>query len=232
MKKTGWSVTWVLAVAIGFAFRNGWLYVPDRWNPWAPLSVDEAPNFLTRYKLDRLAGDPLLCRSVLKGTALHYTLQPDRDAANGCGWDNAVRITATPTRVSQPFVLECPAAAALALWERYSVQPLAQRYFGEAVTRIDHFGSYACRNVVGGAADGRRSEHAYANALDVAGFVLADGRAVRVASDWRDDLARARFLHQVHDEACRYWNVVLGPDYNAAHHDHLHLDRGPGRACR
>jgi hypothetical protein len=26
--------------------------------------------------------------------------------------------------------------------------------------------------------------------------------------------------------------VVLGPEYNAAHHDHFHLDRGPLMRCK
>ena len=108
-----------------------------------------------------------------------------------------MRITATPTPVSQPFVLECPAAVALALWERHSVQPLARRLLGAPVARIDHVGSFACRNI-GGEAGGRRSEHASANALDVAGFVLANGRTIRVARDWGADNPRGRFLREVH----------------------------------
>ena len=162
---------------------------------------------------------------------MRYAVEPDRDTGPACGWSNAVRITATPARVSQPFVLECPAAVALALWERHAVEPLALQYFGAAPTRIDHFGSYACRNIKG-AAVGQRSEHASANALDVAGFAFADGSSVRVASDWHRDDARGRFLRAVHDAGCQFWNVVLGPDYNVAHRDHLHLDLGRYRACR
>jgi hypothetical protein len=42
----------------------------------------------------------------------------------------------------------------------------------------------------------------------------------------------AGFLHQVHDDACSVFHVVLGPDYNAVHSTHFHLDMGPSRACR
>ena len=111
------------------------------------------------------------------------------------------------------------------------MQPLARRLLGAPVVRIDHFGSFACRTI-GGEAGGRRSEHARANAFDVAGFVLANGRAVRVARDWNAAGPPGRFLREVHAGACRFWNVVLGPDYNAAHRDHVHLDRGAFRACR
>jgi hypothetical protein len=227
----GLAVLVIGAAVIGSWFA-GWLQVPDRWNPWAPLTLKDRPNFLTGYKLTRLEQDAPACQAALQTTALRYLPQPDRDGADGCGWRHAVRITATPSRVSQPFVLECSAAMALALWERHTLQPLARLHLGAEVVRIDHLGSYACRNI-GGEDGARRSEHASANAFDVAGFLLADGRSVRVAADWsRGDDARSRFLHELHDGACRYWNVVLGPDYNAAHRDHLHLDRGRYRACR
>ena len=43
---------------------------------------------------------------------------------------------------------------------------------------------------------------------------------------------KADFLRQVRDGACHGFSVVLGPDYNAAHRDHFHLDRGHYRVCR
>src|SRR5688500_8965810 len=211
------------AAGVAFALWSGRLQVPDRWNPWAPLAIADEPNLLTGFKLGRLADDAPLCRSVLATSALRYTPQADRRVDGDCGWRDAVRVSATPSAVSQPFVLACPAAVALALWERHSVQPAARRLLGAPVVRIDHFGSFACRNI-GGEAGGRRSEHAQANAFDVAGFGLADGRSVRVARDWHLDAPSAAFLREVHAGACRFWNVVLGPDYNAAHRDHLHLD--------
>jgi len=221
------------ALLVGFASAvgSGRLAVPDRWNRWAPLSIADEPNLLTGYKLGRLADDPPACRAALGASGMRHAAQPDRRIDGDCGWSDAVRITATPTPVSQPFVLECPAAVAFALWERHSVQPLARRLLGSPVARIDHFGSFAGRNI-GGEAGGRRSEHASANALDVAGFVLANGDTVRVARDWSAEGPRGRFLRAIHAGACGFWNVVLGPDYNAAHRDHLHLDRGAFRACR
>jgi hypothetical protein len=83
-----------------------------------------------------------------------------------------------------------------------------------------------------GQESGRVSQHATANALDVAGFRLADGRRITVAADWADEGDEGRFLRAVRDGACRSFETVLGPEYNAAHRDHLHLDRGPYRVCR
>ena len=115
--------------------------------------------------------------------------------------------------------------------ERQALQPAAREILGSEVAAIDHYGAYACRRVYG-QGEGRVSEHAYANALDVAGFRLRDGRRVTVAADWSDQGEEGRFLRAVRDGACRTFGTVLGPEYNAAHRDHLHLDRGPYRVCR
>jgi len=84
---------------------------------------------------------------------------------------------------------------------------------------------------------GACSEHATADAVDVAGFVLAGGKRITVVRDWQGDDAEARFLHEVRDGACRLFATTLSPDYNAAHRDHLHLDQAERgswgwRACR
>ncbi len=204
-----------LAVAAGgtaLALGAGLLVVPDRWNPWVSLDVREPPGWLTGFRLARLSSDDALCRRVLEQAEMRWEPLPDRVTGEGCGFRNAVRISRTSGRVAQPFAASCRLAVSLALWERHVVQPAARSTFGEAVARLEHFGSYACRNVYG-RATGRRSRHATADALDVAGFVLESGRAVR-------------------DGACPLFGAVLSPDYDAAHRDHLHLERGSLGVCR
>ena len=222
-------LTMVLAAVI--ALRNDDVTIPARWNPWAPLQVAETPNLLTRFKLSTLSADADLCRSVLADTDMQYDVIADEETGPECGFQDAVRINATPAEVGGPFALTCRAAVSLALWERHSVQPAAQRHFGQPVRRFEHFGSYSCRNVYGRPA-ATRSRHATAEAWDVAGFVLQDGTRIRIASDWQKTGEEAAFLRDVRDGACRFFDGVLSPDYNAAHHDHLHLDRGPHRICR
>jgi hypothetical protein len=257
------------AAGLAVAVRSGRLALPPEWDPRAPLSVDAAPNLLTRWKLARLSSDPAACRAVLEASGAAFSPVEPMRTGGGCGWDDAVRIRATGVAYSPPFVLSCPAAVSLALWERHALQPAARAHFGAPVTRIDHLGSYACRNVYG-QAEGRRSRHATADALDIAGFRWADGRRVTLLRDWappaipqppaaqvraadragdrgdaqaddRPDRApgaaaprapAARFLQEARDGACRFFDGVLGPDYNAAHRDHFHLDRGPYRICR
>jgi hypothetical protein len=244
-----WLFLIFIAAALWLAVQRGLLVVPDRWNPWAPLVIADEPNFLTSWKLARASGDDALCRNVLNQTSdLAFVELPDRVTGQNCGFSNAVRIERTSVDVGEPFALSCRATLSLALWERHVLQPEAERTFDSRVTRIEHFGSYACRNLYG-RADGARSRHATADAFDVAGFRLADGRRIRVVGDWDETMAsrsparqppvvadeptgEARFLKAVHRGACRYFDAVLGPDYNAAHADHFHFDRGGFRTCR
>lgn len=224
----------LLLIAAGLALWQGhgrWWQLPDRHNPWAPLAWDEGPGWLTRHKLRRLAADPAACLTFLRSTPWQFEPQPDRVTGPGCGLNNVVRVRRTQLQVGDSFLLSCPAAASLALWERHVLQPAAQATLGEPVSRLLHFGSYACRNVYG-RAQGARSQHATADALDVSGFVLLGGRRITVAGDWAGDDEASRFLRQVHDGACGLFDGVLGPGYNRAHADHLHLDRGPYRLCR
>ena len=86
-----------------------------------------------------------------------------------------------------------------------------------------HVGSYSCRRLYD-RAEGRFSEHSTADAIDIVGFDLADGRRVSVLEDWNGGGPEAAFLRDVRDGACRLFSTVLSPDYNQAHRDHLHLD--------
>ena len=102
----------------------------------------------------------------------------------------------------------------------------------EPVTRIESFGTYACRPL-NGVAGNRLSEHGRANAVDIAAFTFADGRRVTVLQGWNgEDEAVRRFLRAVHQAGCRRFDVGMGPDSNAFHRDHLHFDMGQSRYCR
>jgi hypothetical protein len=217
------------AVAAASVWR-GWLSLPPQWDPWAPLDVKAEPNVLTRYKLMRLRDDPRLCDQALDSSGLRVTHQADSPGAT-CPLINALRVQGGAVALSSSFLASCRLAVSFALFEHHALQPAAQAVYGQAVTRVDHLGSFACRNVYG-RENGRRSQHATANALDIAGFRLADGRAINVLKDWPKDSQDARFLRKVRDGACDLFSGVLSPDYNAAHRDHFHLDVGPWRVCR
>jgi hypothetical protein len=205
--------------------------IPPRWNPWAPLRIADVPNALTPLKLARLGRDAALCRAVLADAPVQATPVPDRELGPGCRLANALRVTRTRFELDTPFLISCRGAVALALWEAHSVQPQAVRILGAPVARMQHLGSLACRDVA--RAPGRRSRHAQADALDVAGFTLRDGRRVSVLRDWRAAAAPpGRFLRALRRGACRSFDGVLGPDYDAAHANHLHLEVGGWHYCR
>ncbi len=225
----GFSLLLILAIVLGV--WRGWVALPAEWNPWAPLDVRAMPNLLTRYKLARLQDDPALCDQVLATSGLRVSRQADSQADAACPLRNTLRVQGADVGLSSSFLASCPLAVAFALFERHSLQPVAQAVFGQAVTRVDHLGSFACRNVYN-RAEGRLSQHATANALDIAGFRLADGRSISVLKDWPGEGERGQFLRQVRDAACKDFNVVLSPDYNAAHHNHFHLDMGRWGVCR
>ncbi len=205
--------------------------IPPRWNPWAPIRLAEAPGFLTSFKLQNLRDDPAACRAILDAAGFVYRDLPDQVTGPGCGFHDAVRIERSAVAYGGGFAATCPLAAGLALFERHVLQPAAQAAFGESVVAVDHLGSYACRNMNNRNA-GRRSQHATANALDIAGVVLADGARVTLTQDWDGGGAKAAFLHRLHDDGCAIFSVVLGPDHDAAHRSHLHVDLGGLTYCR
>lgn len=218
-----------LAIAVGFVFVSlGVVTVPPSYNPWRPLDVREEPNVLTRYKLARLERAPAECAAVLRRADVASTPVPDQVTGEGCGFANAVRVSRAG---AEGFVATCPLAVAFALFDTHVLQPSAQKHLGQSAARVLHAGSYACRNI-NHRVRGRRSEHATANALDVAGFVLSDGTRVSVLQDWNEGGRRAAFLRDVRAGGCRFFDVVLSPDFNDAHRDHFHFDMGRFRACR
>lgn len=208
--------------------------------PWTELDLTRPVGLFTGRKLAALGEEPALCRALMDRAGIRFTRLPPRHGGPACSYDEAVRFTSGGSRqidfAPADLGTSCPVAAALALWEWHVVQPAAQRHFGTRVARIDHYGSYSCRRISGReAADW--SEHATANAVDIAGFRLSDGRRLTIAGDWPGDNAEAAFLREVRDGACDLFATVLSPDYNAAHRDHLHFDQAQrgargGRACR
>lgn len=208
--------------------------------PWTRLDLTRPVGAFTGRKLASLAGEGERCRALLAEAGVRFVALPPRRFTAQCGYEDAVRFAPGGSLSIdwRPADLgtSCPVAAALALWEWHVVQPAALRHFGRRVAAIDDFGSYSCRRLYG-RGSGAWSEHATANAVDVAGFRLEDGRRISVLADWASDDPRRAFLREVRDGACRLFATVLSPDYNAAHRDHLHLDQAPRgmagwRACR
>lgn len=151
------------------------------------------------------------------------------------GRGTRMAMASQPAALSPTATLACPLVSALDRWVAEGVQPAAQKWFGSQVATIKQISAYSCRGMVG-AGISHVSEHAFGNALDVAGFVLADGRKISVQEGWRGSPEEQGFLHDVQLAACDTFTTVLAPGYNAAHYNHIHVDlmrRASGRRpCR
>jgi hypothetical protein len=207
--------------------------VPPQHKPWTPLRLIDPVGAATGIKVVSAAADPAQCRAILREAGVNFTEVPARMtpqmAQLGCSMDDAIVVEGGRADLGDP-VMTCGQALAVSIWERQVLQPAAYDLLGAGVSRIDQFGSYSCRRIYGGAT-GNLSQHATANALDVGGMRLTDGRRVSVKSDWADPGPKGQFLRRVRDQGCKLFGTVLSPDYNAAHHDHLHLDMGRTGLC-
>ena len=172
----------------------------------------------------------LVTRTALGGpdnSSYCGALQPFEMAAADDG-----RITLKPAAL-----LRCNMIPVVESWIRDMLEPEVWRHYGVPLVELKVAASYSCRpmNNQSGA---RLSEHGHANALDIAEFHLADGRVVSVSRGWYGSPADRSFLRSVHAGACGPFTTVLGPEQDAHHRDHFHLDLarhgkdGQGRYCK
>ncbi|MET0936032.1 MAG: extensin family protein [Luteibacter sp.] len=225
------TLLFLLLAAIGvLVWTSGWR-PPDRYNPWAPLDLEAEPDVFLRFKLARLGDSPAMCRTALSDAGAVFTPVADHEGDGGCGWSDAVRLSSIgEARFASPVLLTCPLAASLAMFHRHALQPDAMAAFGSPVRLVEHVGSYACRNVYH-RDQAPLSRHALADALDVTGWRLADGRRVTIEKGWVSP-GDSAFLHDLQRDGCRYFGAFLGPDYNAAHRTHFHLQGAGFGGCR
>jgi hypothetical protein len=234
MRGRGWRRLFLLALAACSAFlflRQGWL--PSPVNPLPAIDLAIPRPWFTDWRLAAIRHEPALCRQVMREPIV--AAQPIADAAakDGCGHANAIRITRAGGARITADRMTCELGAALALWIEHEVQPAALVILGQRVIGIGHMGTYACRNIIGRRyLPPIRSQHASANAIDISAFTLADGRQISVKQHWSGRSRESDFLREVHERACPYFRAVLGPQFNADHADHFHLDRGLIRRCR
>jgi hypothetical protein len=188
------------------------------------------------------AEEACLSRGLVQPSA-YITPTREIDGPGICGLYHPFKVSAlanASVAIDKPVTLDCPMIPALESWLAESVQPIAQARFGQPVVGLKVFGAYSCRGIdnIEGA---QLSEHAFGNAIDVAGFQLADGRSVSIVEDWKKtDSQESAFLHEVHAGACQHFTTVLGPGADVFHYNHFHLDlamhgatsTGPRRYCK
>jgi hypothetical protein len=174
------------------------------------------------------------CLADLGARAASFTPLPDQYYGGGCAMTNAVRLVSLSGDQSSLALtnlgpVTCPLANSFAGWARFGVDRAARAVLGSPLVKIETMGSYNCRNVAG---TDHRSAHATGSAIDVSGFVLADGRRITVLGNWSAGTSAEReFLHIIEQSACKRFGTVLGPDYNPAHHNHFHVELSGNAFC-
>ncbi|MDF2798515.1 MAG: extensin family protein [Devosia sp.] len=173
---------------------------------------------------------------ALIGGQIEAKMLPPIDEGD-CGTQSPLAVTSVLVNgrmvpLSTEATLTCEVATSLPQWAQAMNGYLQSRENTE-LTSLEVGTSYNCRARVGGDSS-RISEHGMADALDVIGFTFADGRTVSVENDWSDAAGpEGRFLRFAHDAACSSFSTTLGPEANAEHHDHFHVDMGcHGAACQ
>lgn len=218
-------------LGVFIVFRQGLL--PAAWSPLPALDLSVPNAWLVDWRIAELKRDRALCSRVLKAPQITASPVPANPIKDGCGWENAVRISNAGGASLSVGTVSCEVAAGIAMWLAHEVQPRAMAILGSRVVSVQHLGTYSCRNVLGRKLlFPARSQHATANALDIGGFTLASGRQVTVLRHWSGSGPEARFLREIHARACSYFRVAIGPEYNALHRDHFHYDRGVFSRCK
>jgi hypothetical protein len=159
----------------------------------------------------------------LQAAAVQFSALPNQSEGKGCRTIDTVKLLDFGTEATNLGAMTCPLAANFTAWAQHAAKPAARLYLGSDLVRIETMGTYNCRNIAGGRS-GRLSQHAFGNAVDVSAFILRDGRRISVLNGWHGATAERNFLKRLHASACKRFGTVLGPNYNAAHANHLHFD--------
>ena len=120
-----------------------------------------------------------------------------------CSIEEPIKLYSTPTTaLTSPVTLSCSFAKSFGDWAA-----------DVGAKNMTHMGGYNCRRIAGSMF---MSQHSYGTAIDIS---MIDG--VSISDNWEEPAKKA----------CKYFTNILTPETNAAHHDHLHLDKGIGLPC-
>lgn len=207
--------------------------------PEQPVEVepDVAPEPEPKAQAEAVADERIYqtaCPALISGVIVGTMLPPIAEGV--CMAQSPLEVTALNVNgrvveLTSPISTNCEMATALADWAG-EVDAYAKAALDSELAALQTGTSYMCRARVGGA-EQFTSEHGFANAVDLVGFTLADGRSVVVEDDWMPATTpEAKLLRQSHGAACGKFTTVLGPEANADHEDHLHFDLGcHGQTC-
>lgn len=182
-----------------------------------------------------VAPEDAACVGRLRALGVKFTEEAALDVGGPCSVPHPLKVTelGSGIAIEPETILNCAAAESLALWVKEIVTPSATRLLGAVPTKITHSSTYICRTRYNDPVE-KISEHAHANAVDIAAFGFADREPISIGGN-EEGSAEAKFEVEVRAGSCSYFTTVLGPGSNAAHATHFHLDmafrRGGYRLC-
>jgi hypothetical protein len=160
------------------------------------------------------------------------------------GIPDPVRVEPTIRGVAYRYVSsESPSAMVMDCGLAPRLARLADIVSEYGIDEIVHIGVYNYRCIGGGTPDSgcTPSQHAYARAIDLHEFGLADNSdTYNVETDWNitgrgvcPGTPTGTADQVLHEIACRMhsesvFNIILTPEYNAAHRNHFHVDLTSG----
>jgi hypothetical protein len=221
----------VLGAAIVWLLRDPRSPLEDHWNPLTPLNVSAPVTPFTQGKLRRALVSDAACFAALDGHAQFTRMEP-LVVSEQCFIDPRLELAGVGESTLRPVETTCAVALRLAMWERHTLRA-ASEILGSPITALSHQSSYNCRPIRTTRGDGdRMSSHATAEAIDIRGVRLADGRDVPLLGNWDSPSPEAEFWRVARDGACVWFRTTLGPDFNRLHADHFHLQSTGWGTCR
>jgi hypothetical protein len=234
------SILSVFLMGAAFA-RDGAIPLP-RLKP-AELNQPEAPKapelarltfpkvgLFPGWPMDEIASERLECAARLKGLDISFQTEAPIGKSGGCGAAAPLMVDAVAgVAISPPGQFTCDMAEALHGWVSSSLVPVAQQNLKKKLVRINNASAYVCRRR-NNSSSGKLSEHAKANALDIATLGFDDGSTISIKGDWSGLKqiiglsAQGKFLRQIRRDACIRFTTVLGPGADPYHGDHFHVD--------
>jgi hypothetical protein len=203
--------------------------------PMEEFAAESDPS-TTAKVVDSKPDEPSACRIRIADRIAVIEPLPELAGPGDCGATDVVKLNAiimpdnSRVTLTPAATLRCTMAEAVATWVREDLTASVAA-FGSAIRNLDNYASYDCRgrNRIAGA---KISEHGMANAIDIRGIHLANGKF----AGFTDRNFARDFRETVRKQACSRFTTVLGPGSDGHHETHIHVDlaerRGGYRLCQ
>jgi hypothetical protein len=182
------------------------------------------------WSAEEISKERAYCADVLKGLQLNYEQLDPLGKKGGCGSPAPILIKSIAgVAIFPPAEANCDFAENLHGWVTASLIIGARLHLKKELSVIHNASAYVCRRR-NNSSRGKLSEHARANAFDIATLEFSDGSKVTVKGDWSGvrqmvgKSAQGKFLRHIRRDACIRFTTVLGPGSDRHHGDHFHVD--------